>query len=501
MGRPCSDRYPGKSRLCIVACLLLPGVVSATTWHVTYDPAQPEDRVGAVAALAASGDSILIDPGTYYEHIPLEGKSLTFIGIDGAGVTILDGSRALPDREGSIIYTLTGAPADLTICGLTLQNGTGTPYPEITYYEATAGGGILWWERNVGFSASLVVTDCVLRDNTTGAPWEGDPYQGGGIFAGSLESVDVLRSEFSGNLSDGGGSDIQIAATRATVAECSFQVADGNSYGASCIGQSVGQLLRIERCVFLAEQGDGQHKSIRASPINVEIVDNRFLDINGPLATCVWVVCDFCAEPLPQDVLISGNVFWNAAGPDSTAEPTVLIGADGAVPVLRNNTFDRCGIEISTTMFGGPLVFEGNLVARGQVRSDVPRGGDYSCNDFWRSRVTDYAGNLTHANNITDNPFFCDEAGGGFTLSEGSPCAPSGSCDLIGAEPVACDLDIHACCVGQECVLATEEECSDLGGHWMIDPPLTSCEPDPCLTPARKTTWGAMKALFRGDAK
>ena len=90
---------------------------------------------------------------------------------------------------------------------------------------------------------------------------------------------------------------------------------------------------------------------------------------------------------------------------------------------------------------------------------------------------------------------------GDLTLSEGSACALSEGCGFMGALAVGCDLGIHACCVGQECVLATEEECSSLGGHWMVDPSLASCEPDPCLTPALKTTWGAMKALFRGDSK
>lgn len=51
----------------------------AATWHVSYDPNQPEDRVGSIAAQAAAGDTILIDPGTYCEHIALEGKSLTLL--------------------------------------------------------------------------------------------------------------------------------------------------------------------------------------------------------------------------------------------------------------------------------------------------------------------------------------------------------------------------------------------------------------------------------------
>jgi hypothetical protein len=45
--------------------------------------------------------------------------------------------------------------------------------------------------------------------------------------------------------------------------------------------------------------------------------------------------------------------------------------------------------------------------------------------------------------------------------------------------------------------LVTEQECSDLGGRWMIDPPYTSCDPNPCISPVVETSWGAIKAMFR----
>jgi hypothetical protein len=62
--------------------------------------------------------------------------------------------------------------------------------------------------------------------------------------------------------------------------------------------------------------------------------------------------------------------------------------------------------------------------------------------------------------NISEDPLFCDAQNHDLTLEDCSPCAPftppNPECDLIGAWPVGC------------------------GG-----------------TPVSKTTWGAMKALFR----
>lgn len=48
----------------VLAGLAFPPALYAATWPVSYDPVQPEDRVGAAAALAASGDTILVGPGT-----------------------------------------------------------------------------------------------------------------------------------------------------------------------------------------------------------------------------------------------------------------------------------------------------------------------------------------------------------------------------------------------------------------------------------------------------
>jgi hypothetical protein len=62
--------------------------------------------------------------------------------------------------------------------------------------------------------------------------------------------------------------------------------------------------------------------------------------------------------------------------------------------------------------------------------------------------------------NISEDPRFCDSGNGDFTLQDCSPCAPftppNPECDLIGAWPIGC------------------------GG-----------------TPVTKTTWGAVKALFK----
>jgi hypothetical protein len=454
---------------------------------------QPEDRVGTVAAQTASGDSILIDPGIYYEHIPLEGKALTFVGPAGASATILDGSRPLPDREGAIVYTLTGAPADLVLEGLTIRAGSGArwAYPGD---DPICGGAICWWATGSDFLGSLSIVDCIFQDNTTGGPDNYWAVGGGAIFASMLDVVTLDGCSFSGNGTLGYGNDLYLAAQRTDATQCDFRT---NQAGLSTadIHNALGTLT-IQECLFDAEAHYDWGSSIESEGGDVAILHSRFIDRGPAHATKVTLSC-VCVDPGPlQELLLSGNLFWNTTGPDTAAPVSLWVYMPRGTFTVRENTLVRVGIRLQNAG-GSPMVFENNIIARGAAAFYITAGGDYSCNDFWLGTVVDGYGNLTSSENLATNPFFCDEANGDFTLSEGSPCAPSGDCDLMGAEPVACDLGIHACCVGQECVLATEEECSNLGGHWMIDPPLTSCEPDPCLTPARRTTWGGLKALFR----
>ena len=55
---------------------------------------------------------------------------------------------------------------------------------------------------------------------------------------------------------------------------------------------------------------------------------------------------------------------------------------------------------------------------------------------------------------------------------------------------------VGACCVGTECYLLGRAQCADEGGVYMGDG--ATCSPSPCgPTPAKKSTWGRVKAFYR----
>jgi len=83
-----------------------------------------------------------------------------------------------------------------------------------------------------------------------------------------------------------------------------------------------------------------------------------------------------------------------------------------------------------------------------------------TCCDVWGNEGGDWVGCIADQygleGNLCADPLFCDPVSGDFHLQEGSPCAPGGDCDQIGAWPVGC-----------------------------------------APTGARPTTWGEIKAMFR----
>jgi hypothetical protein len=436
-------------------------MTSAATWHVTFDPAQPEDRIGAVAAQAASGDSILIDPGTYYEHIALEGKSLTFVGSEGAGVTVLDGSREFPGREGSIIYTLTGVPANLALEGLTLRNGTGAPW--VHEFNAIGGGAVFWWQEGFDLTARLLVSDCVFQDNSTGGAENGWAIGGGAAFAVGLRDVRFERCSFSNNASNTMGGDIYLAVNGGSViAQCSFGITYGSWNGGSSIDVETGETLTIQECRFesMVSGGWGSAFSIGAEAFRIEIVGSQFIDHETQLATRLDLGYSGMGNPR-QDVVVSRNLFWSESGPDTAAG--LVIAMPGGAFDINENTFVRCGVDVQNHGGGGgaPMNFANNIVAHGEVKFFIASGGVVACNDFWRTAITDYIGNLTLSDNISGDPLFCSEEAEDLRIAFQSPCAAENSpagCGRIGAFDPACHI-----------------------------------------TPTRQLSWGSIKAFFRGE--
>lgn len=106
--------------------------------------------------------------------------------------------------------------------------------------------------------------------------------------------------------------------------------------------------------------------------------------------------------------------------------------SDGAVVTIENTI-----AAFSTA--GGGVLCDG---------ASIP---SFSCCDIFGNEVGDWIGWIADQygidGNICEDPLFCEPSSGDFCLLDTSPCAPfsppNPECDLIGAWPMGCGMDVH----------------------------------------------------------
>ncbi|HVV85561.1 MAG TPA: NosD domain-containing protein [Kofleriaceae bacterium] len=102
--------------------------------------------IGAAIAAAPAGSTLRVCPGTYREHLVIDGTGLTIIGDGGADTTIVDGGDS-----GTVVTVEHGG--DLIVAGLTFTHGR----------TAAEGGGLRCDQSRLELATS------VLDDNQAGA--------------------------------------------------------------------------------------------------------------------------------------------------------------------------------------------------------------------------------------------------------------------------------------------------------------------------------------------
>lgn len=127
----------------VVWLALLALDASATTIEVPADQPTIQQAIDA----ASPGDTVLVSPGTYFEHLDYHGKAITVASAAGAAQTIVDGSN-----NGTVVLFTSGEGNGSVLTGFTIQHGS-----------ASFGAGIMC------LVTSPTITRNIFRENAQGA--------------------------------------------------------------------------------------------------------------------------------------------------------------------------------------------------------------------------------------------------------------------------------------------------------------------------------------------
>ncbi len=200
----------------IISAFIFSGKISATIVNVPGD----HSTIQAGITAASTGDTVLVQSGTYYEHINFNGKAITvgslFITTGNKSYiasTIIDGSGS-----NSCVKFNSGETSTSVLSGFTITDGG-------AYY----GAGIYCYS---GSSPTLSHLD--ITDNNGDS---GDSY-GGGLCCMDNSSPACSNLTFSGNEAEAGGAVYCHLNSDATFSDCIFTDNTSSHGGAMQISYS-----------------------------------------------------------------------------------------------------------------------------------------------------------------------------------------------------------------------------------------------------------------------
>jgi parallel beta-helix repeat protein len=361
---------------------LLPVVplAEASTIHVPGD--QPTIQAGIGAA--ATGDTVLVAPGLYHEHIDFVGKAIRVVSSGGPLVTTIDGSGS-----GPIASFHSGEGNASLLRGFTLQNG-------ITTFE---GGGVFI------DSSSPTIWRNVVRNC-------GGCNGGGGIaiaFASPVIRQNVIANNFQAGCSGGiGGGGISVRG--AGSARILGNVIQGNSWSSA--------------------QGGGISLFAAGTPTLANNIV-RSNTAGGGQGGGMWIVN-------VSDALVVQNLFYGNTGSQASAI-YFLVPSGAAGPKLVNNTLvgSAGAATVVAAGFDGLARFDNNVVVGAAGQTAVLCDGQFgpsfpifTQNDAYSPGGTGLGGTCApqgnQNGNISADPLFTGAAAGNYRLTGASPAIDAG---------------------------------------------------------------------------
>lgn len=259
------------SKSLFLACLAIVALHTSTAraadWNVPGDSATLQGAVDA----AASGDRILVAPGTYRESVIVSAKALDFVATGGPAVTAIDGEGVrqifyFSDCGGGLIEGFT------LVNGYASQGGAiGTYRSNITVRNCTLQGNHASYGGAVsGYYASTIsLQDSRVIGNTADS-------LGGGAY-GNVGGVIATRTLFQGNRAAYGGAMATGSWCGSATAELSVVVdniatMDGGAFFGAGGGESCRSRVTVSGSLVTGNVAAGVGGAIVSLNASVEMV-------------------------------------------------------------------------------------------------------------------------------------------------------------------------------------------------------------------------------------
>lgn len=235
----------------VLGFVAIPSNSDARTWHIQPDGTGDAPTIQAGIDSAASGDSILVAAGIYYENLDMSGKALLLKGVSGAEATVIDGGQ-----RGRVLAMSGGV-----VEGFTLQRGL---------CDNCGGAGVM-----VVRPGPAVIRSCIIQNNIAGLTPESGG--GGGIYLELVPGVVIENNIVRGNYGgDAGGGLFDFGSGSTSVVRGNTFIGNSTSHGGG--GMVVGGLT-VERNLVIDNEtfsgGGGIHAEGSATIRNNTVVRNR----------------------------------------------------------------------------------------------------------------------------------------------------------------------------------------------------------------------------------
>ncbi len=446
------------------ALLVAPVLVRAAVLRVESDGSGDFTAIQAAVDAAVSGDTVLVGPGTWTEHVAVEGKWFTLAGRDGAAATVLEGGYS--GRP----LTLIDSGRRCTVTGFTFTHGI-----KNGLFPDNSGGAL------AAFHVNLTVRDCVFRGNVTSAGgtggaihatarvvpgvshtgpqpalspeieiadclfednWASD--EGAGIFIDDSETV-ITGSTFRRGEAVQGGAISQISRPL-TVTDCRFEENRSRKDGGAVIHTAnLSTPVTLRRCVFLdnrsIDMGEGGAVKMKGRE-SLVIQDCAFLRGGA------W---QGAGAHLQTASLLVDHTLWLDNRADDRGGALYLVSPAGAV--LERCTWIANTASKATSIYADLGSFE--------VRTSILEDAD-------------------------PNAVLCHTASG------------TGSCLVGGPDTGGCipfdEIRAVALCPSDSLSLCSAPSIPGCGPVGHLDAP---CADAACNTPVRAVSWGMLKRRYR----